>query len=135
MLEAILEIFWICFDNFRDIAKTGKIARRPGESIKMQGPGSQEWHQNQKKTHRNLLPNLKRKIIQTWSQNGGKMELTWSQKGIQKSMFFVDGLPDASGDIGGTVGVTLSPTAPPGRRHIIKEYCTITSKDRIAYKI
>ena len=27
---------------------------------------------------------------------------------------------------------TLSPADPPGRRHIIKEYCTITSKDGVA---
>ena len=29
----------------------------------------------------------------------------------------------------GTSGVTLSPADPPGRRHIIKDYCTIISKD------
>ena len=87
-LGAKLEVFLIFFDNFRDIAKTEKIARRRGESTKMEGPGGQEWHQNQKKTHRNLLQNLKRKIIPKWSQHGGKMESKWSQKGINKSMFF-----------------------------------------------
>ena len=81
-------VFWIFFDNFRDIAKTEKIARRRGESTKMEGPGGQEWHQNQKKTHRNLLQNLKRTIILKWSQHGSKIEATWSQKNINKSMFF-----------------------------------------------
>ena len=82
-----MEVFYICFDKFRDIAKTGKIARRPGESIKMEGPGGQEWHQNQKnaskfaskfeaENHSNIDP--------TWKQNGAKIE----QKGIEKSMFF-----------------------------------------------
>ena len=33
------------------------------------------------------------------------------------------------GDCEGTSGVTLSPADPPGRRHIIKDYCTIISKD------
>ena len=39
---------------------------------------------------------------------------------------FLDGFPDAPGNIGGfatvAAGVTLSPADPPGRRHIIKEY-------------
>ena len=52
---------------------------------------------------------------------------------------FFDGFSDASGNIGGTAtvaaSVTLSPADPPGRRHIIKEYCIKTSKDSIAYKI
>ena len=79
MLEAILEIFLRCFNNFRGLAKTGKIARRRGESIKMEGWGGQEWHQNQKKTHRKLLQKTKREIIPKWSQNGRKMEPKWSQ--------------------------------------------------------
>ena len=67
------------------------------------------------------------------------MEPNLSQKGINNSMFFVDGFPDSSGNIGGTASVaasvTLSRADPLGRRHIIKEYCTTTSKDRIACRI
>ena len=44
---------------------------------------------------------------------------------------------DASGNIDGTASVaasvaasgTLSPADPPGRRHFIKEYCTIMHKE------
>ena len=88
IFSIILERFWIDFYIFREFAKTRKIAPRSSESTKIKGLGSRTWHQNQKKTHRNLLQNLKRKIIPKWSQNGGKMESKWSQKGIKKSMFF-----------------------------------------------
>ena len=46
---------------------------------------------------------------------------------------FLARFSDPSGNIDGTssvaAAVTLSPADPPGRRHIIKEYCTIISKD------
>ena len=77
-----------------------------------------------------------------WMPNGAKMEAKWHPK----SDVFCDGFPDAFGNIGGAsteprrsrdgcAGVTLSPADPPGRRHIIKEYYTKTSKDSIACRI
>ena len=82
------------------------------------------------------------KMEPIWMPNGAKMEA----KGDQKINVFFDGFPKASGNIelfaseprvscGGSAGVTLSPAEPPGRRHIIKEYCTKTRKDRIAWRI
>ena len=67
--------------------------------------------------------------------NGAKMEA----KGHPKGDVFFDVFSDASGniDLFATVAasVTLSPADPPGRRHIIKEYYTKTSKDSIAWRI
>ena len=39
------------------------------------------------------------------------------------------------GSVGGSARVTLSPADPPGRRHIIKEYCRIINKDRKGCRI
>ena len=88
IFSIILERFWIDFDIFREFAKTRKIAPRSSESTKIKGLGSRTWHQNQKKTHRNMLQNLKREIIPKWSQNGSNIEAKWSPKGIKNSMFF-----------------------------------------------
>ena len=88
IFSIILERFWIDFDLFREFAKTRKSAPRSSESTKIKGLGSRTWHQNQKKTHRNLLQNLKRKIISKLSQNGSNIEAKWSPKGITISMFF-----------------------------------------------
>ena len=64
------------------------------------------------------------------------MEAKWNQKGINKSMFFWLGFRTPletsifpRKGVGGAPGVTLSPADPPGRRHIIKDYCTKISKD------
>ena len=64
------------------------------------------------------------------------MEPKWSQKGIQKAMIFWRGFrtpletsTELRRNFEGAAGVTLSPADPPGRRHIIKDYCTIISKD------
>ncbi len=122
------------------MAKTRKIARRVGESTKIEGWGDHKWRPNQKKSHRKQIPKLKREIIPKLTKNGGQMEPKWSQKGIQKSMIFWLGFrtpletsAGLRGDCEGTAGVaasvTLSPADPPGRRHIIKDYCTIISKD------
>ena len=70
------------------MAKTRKIARRVGESTKIEGWGDHNWRQNQKKSHRKQIPKLKREIIPKLTKNGGQMEPKWSQKGIQKSMIF-----------------------------------------------
>ena len=45
MLEVSLEICWNNFYTFRDIAKTRNIARRAGETAKMEGVGIQQWRQ------------------------------------------------------------------------------------------
>ena len=71
------------------------------------------------------------------------MEPNLSQKGIRKINVFLARFLEASGNIGGASGerrrsvggastVTLSPADPPGRRHLIKEYCIKTSKNCIA---
>ena len=68
------------------------------------------------------------------------MQPKWSQKGIQKSMIFWLGFRtpletstelrrNFEGTASVAAAVTLSPADPPGRRHIIKDYCTIISKD------
>ena len=67
------------------------------------------------------------------------MEPKWSQKGIQKSMIFWRGFPtpletstELRRNFGEAASVTLSPADAPGRRHTIKEYCTITNRALIA---
>ena len=79
--------------------------------------------------------------------NLSKMDLKWRPNGAQmepkrhpKINDFLARFSDPSGNIGGTsaelrgniggaAAVTLSPADPPGRRHIIKDYCTTISKD------
>ena len=76
------------------------------------------------------------KIYRILRQNGAKME---PKRHPEINVFLVRFL-EASGNIGvasgqrrrsveGASGVTLSPADPPGRRHIIKEYCRIINKD------
>ena len=83
----------------------------------------------------------------TEAGNHPKMDLKWRPNGAQmepkrhpKINDFLARFSDPSGNIDGTsaelrrnfeeaAGVTLSPADPPGRRHIIKDYCTIISKD------
>ena len=88
ILGPVLRIFWSFLGTFCDMAKTRKIARRVGESTKIEGWGDHKWRPNQKKSHRKQIPKLKREIIPKWTKNGGQMEPKWSQKGIQKSMIF-----------------------------------------------
>ena len=68
------------------------------------------------------------------------MEAKSIQNGAKKAstnQCFLARFSHPSGNIGGTAGglrgvaaaVTLSPADPPGPRHIIKDYCTIISKD------
>ena len=136
IFSIILERFWIDFDIFREFAKTRKIAPRSSESTKIKGLGSRTWHQNQKKTHRNLLQNLKRKIIPKLSQHGSTIEAKWSPKGIKISMFFWFGfgmaLETLMGLRGGcewTASGTLSPADPPGRPSCARGYQTKTGKE------
>ena len=88
ILGPVLRIFWSFLGTFCDMAKTRKIARRVGESTKIEGWGDHKWRPNQKKSHRKQIPKLKREIIPKLTKNGGQMEPKWSQKGIQKSMIF-----------------------------------------------
>ena len=88
ILGLVLSIFWSFLGTFCDMAKTRKIARRVGESIKLEGWGDHKWLQRQKNAHRKFNLNLKRKNIPKWCQNGSQMEPKGSQKGINKSMMF-----------------------------------------------
>ena len=76
------------------------------------------------------------KIHQKWKPNGVQIE----PKRHPKINDFLARFSDPSGNIDGTSTElrrnfdgtsrgTLSPADPPGRRHIIKDYCTIISKD------
>ena len=119
------------------MAKTRKIARRQHESINIECSGGRKWHQNLKKWLRKPVEKRMRKMMPKFTKFGGQMEPNWSQKGIRKSMFFWLGFwkpLETSAwrrrSVGGASRVTLSPADPPGRRHIIKEYCRIISKDR-----
>ena len=83
-----------------------------------------------------------RKMMPTLTEFGIEMEPKWIQQGIQKSMFFWLGFwkpletsAEPRRSVGGAARVTLSPADPPGRRHIIKEYFTITNKEGVAFRI
>ena len=72
------------------------------------------------------------KIDLKWKPNGGQME----PKRHQQINDFLAQFSDPSGNIIKdyletmiAASVTLSPADPPGRRHIIKDYCTIISKE------
>ena len=73
----------------RDLAKPRTIARRVGESTKIEDLRERKCCNFPKKTHRKYAQKLKRKMIPKWSQFGCQMEPKWRQKGIQKSMFFL----------------------------------------------
>ena len=82
------------------------------------------------------------KIDRIVRENGANME----PKRHPKINVFLARFLEASGNIDGAsrerrrsvegaARVTLSPADPPGRRHIIKEYCRIISKDRNGRRI
>ena len=82
------------------------------------------------------------KIDRIWRPNGAKME----PKRHPEINVFLARFLGASGNIDGasrerrrsvdgSARVTLSPADPPGRRHIIKEYCRIINKDRHGFRI
>ena len=48
ILGPVLRIFWSFLGTFCDMAKTRKIARRVGESTKIEGWGDHKWRPNQK---------------------------------------------------------------------------------------
>ena len=72
-----------------NLMKTRKIARRLGESTKIEDLRERKCCNFPKKTHRKYAQKLKRKMIPKWSQFGCQMEPKWRQKGIQQSMFFL----------------------------------------------
>ena len=127
--------FCFFFGSFREMAKFQKIAPRVGESSKIEGWRLRDRAKIDEKSLRKRDEKMYRKTIAKWSQNGAQMEPKWSQNGIQKSMFFgvvFWVLPETSMGLrvglGGAATGTLSPADPPGRRHFIKEYCTIIYK-------
>jgi hypothetical protein len=131
---------------FSGMAKTRKIARRLHGSIKIQCSGLSEMAPKSKKRLRKPVQKRMRKMMPKLTELGGQMEPKWSQKGIRKSMCFLARFLEASGNIDGASGerrrsvdgastVTLSPADPPGRRHIIKEYCKIIIQNRHGYRI
>ena len=130
-----MERFWIFFDIFSGMAKTRKIARRLHESIKIECSGGRKWHQNLKKWLRKPVQKRMRKMMPKLTEFGGQMEPKCTQKGIQKSMFFwlgfwkpLETLMGLRGGCEGGCGCHTFSSRPPGRRHIIKDYCTIISK-------
>ena len=86
---AILERCCVRFGFVCNLMKTRKIARRLGESTKIEDLRDRKCCKFPKKTHRKYAQKLKRKMIPKWSQFGCQMEPKWRQKGIQKSMFFL----------------------------------------------
>ena len=89
MLGAMLERCCVRFGFVCDLMKTRKIARRPGESTKIEDLRERKCCNFPKKTHRKYAQKLKRKMIPKWSQFGCQMEPKWRQKGTQKAMFFL----------------------------------------------
>ena len=88
---------------------------------------------SQKKTLRKWTSKQKREIVPKLTENGRQRV---RQKGIEKSMIFwlvfrtpLETSTELRRSFDGTSAVTLAPADPPGRRHIIKDYCTIISKD------
>ena len=146
ILGATLERFYVHVGFVCDLMKTRKIARRLGESTKIEDLRERKCCNFPKKTHRKYAQKLKRQMIPKWSQVGCQMEPKWRQKGHPIINVFFDGFPKASGNIDlfatGPRRIrdcsrkchTFS-SRPPGRRHIIKEYYTKTSKDSIACRI
>ena len=66
---------------FRDLAKTRKIARRVGESIKLEGWGDHKWRQSQNKCTSKIQPKPE-------AEKHPKMVPKWIQKAIKHLMDF-----------------------------------------------
>ena len=92
ILGAILERFCVHVGFVCDLMKIRKIARRVGESTKIEDLRERKCRNFPKKPHRKYDQKLKRKMIPKSSQFGCQMERKWSPKGIKKSMFFWLGL-------------------------------------------
>ena len=99
----MLEIFWICFKNFRDIAKTCKLARRACESIKIEGSGGRDGTNIKKNASKfgskievEHHPEMEPKEAK-WSQNAANMTSTnlcffeWFLGRLWKHRSFLDG--------------------------------------------
>ena len=79
----------------------------------------------------NMPKNCNEKWSQNWTNLDAKWNQTWTTKASKKRCV-CNGFPES---LEWAARVTLSPADPPGRRHIIKEYCTKTSKNSIAWRI
>ena len=102
MLGAILERVCVRFGFVCDLMKTRKIARRLGESTKIEDLRDRKYCTFPKKTASEICPkteaNNDPKMEPIWMPNGAKMEA----KGHPKINVFFDGFPKAYGNIGGT---------------------------------
>ena len=89
ILGAILERCCVRFGFVCDLMKTRKIARRVGESTKIEDLRDRKCCKFPKTTHRKYAQKLKRKMIPKWSQFGCQLEPKWNPKGTQEAMFFL----------------------------------------------
>ena len=119
ILGAILERFCVRFGFVCNLMKTRKIARRLGESTKIEDLRDRKCRKFQKKTHRKYAKKTVAKndpkMEPIWMPNGAKME----PKRHQQINIFFDGFPKASGDIdlfatGPRVSHFLQPTPQGG---------------------
>ena len=119
VLGPVLRIFSSCLGTFCDMAKTRKIARRVGESTKIEGWGDHKWRPNQKKNTSKTdpkneagnHPKMDLKVIRNGAQIGLKRHL--------KINVFLARFLDPSGNIDGTsrelrVSHFLQPTPQGG---------------------
>jgi len=72
--------------HVREIAKNGKIARRAGESIKIEVEGVKKHANFDEKWYRKGDAKMKRKIISKLCKHELKMKLKLVQKRIKKSL-------------------------------------------------
>ena len=79
--------------------------------------------QNQQKNHQTI----NQKLYQIFDQF---LHPKWTQNDPLDTSAGLRGSCEKASSI--PAGITVSPADPPGRRHIIKEYCTITNKDGTA---
>ena len=82
ILEAILERFCVRFRFVCDLMKTRKIARRRGESIKIEDLRARKCSQSQNKNASEICP---KHGSENWSQNGDNLDAKWSQNGGKRA--------------------------------------------------
>ena len=99
MLGAILERFCVRFGFVCDLMKTRKIARRVGESTKIEDLRDRKCCNVPKKNASEICPNTEAKndpkMEPIWMPNGANMEAKRHKKGD----VFLDVFSDASGNI------------------------------------
>ena len=111
-----MERFCVRFGFVCDLMKTRKIARRLGESTKIEDLRERKCYNFQNKNASEICPTTVAKndpkMEPIWMPNGAKME----PKRHPKSNVFFDGFPEASGNIGGTA---TAPRAEPYYQRIV----------------